>query len=51
MESGVRLIQSTGVQRVAEIGVYRVDFAAEVLQRSRLFDRVLVLTGSIRGDT
>ena len=33
VEFWVRFILSTGVQRMAEIGVYRGDFAAEVLQR------------------
>jgi hypothetical protein len=33
VEFWVRLIQSTGVQRMAETGVYRGDFAAEVWQR------------------
>src|SRR5512147_3019232 len=33
LELWVNLVQSIGVRRMAEIGVYRGDFAADLLQR------------------
>jgi predicted O-methyltransferase YrrM len=43
LELWTNLIQSLGVRRMAEIGVYRGDFAAGVLQACPLLDRYYML--------